>query len=88
MGKSVVKGWLSVLMVFGSLNAQADSAPIRSVAVLSLAGSSLALHVQRHQVGSRTENAPVEVRPIDDPVFDQVAIIAARTSLLKLLPNA
>lgn len=88
MGKSVVKALLSVLMVFGGLNAQADSAPIRSVAVLSLAGNSLALHVQRHQVGSRTENAPVEVRPVDDPVFDQVAIIAARRSLLKLLPNA
>ena len=84
---SVAKAVLSVLLVFASLNAQADTS-IRSVAVLSLAGNSLALHVQRHQVGSRTDSAPVEVRPIDDPVFDQVAIIAARSSLLKLLPDA
>lgn len=73
--------------MFASLSARAETS-IRSVAVLSLAGNSLALHVQRHQVGSRTDSAPVEVRPIDDPVFDQVAIIAARSSLLKLLPDA
>ncbi len=73
--------------MFASLNAHAETS-IRSVAVLSLAGNSLALHVQRHQVGSRTDSAPVEVRPIVDPVFDQVAIIAARSSLLKLLPDA
>ncbi len=88
MGKPVASVVLSLLLVFASLNARAESAPIRNVAVLSLAGNSLALHVQRHQVGSRTENSPVEVRPVEDPVFDQAAIIAARASLLKLLPNA
>lgn len=83
-----VKAVLSALLVFASLNVQAETVPMRSIAVLSLAGNSLALHVERHQVGSRTENAPVEVRPMEDPVFDQVAIIAARTSLLRMLPNA
>jgi len=88
MGKFLVKASFSILLALLSLGARAETAPIRSVAVLSLAGNSLALHVQRHQVGSRTENAPVEVRPVGDPVFDQAAIIAARASLLKLLPNA
>lgn len=85
---SAVKAVLSALLVFASLNVQAETVPMRSIAVLSLAGNSLALHVQRHQVGSRTDNAPVEVRPMEDPVLDQVAIIAARTSLLRMLPNA
>jgi len=80
MGKPVANVVLSLLLVFASLNARAESAPIRNVAVLSLAGNSLALHVQRHQVGSRTENAPVEVLPVEDPVFDQAAIIAARVA--------
>jgi len=82
-----VKTVLAALLVFASLNVQAETAPIRSIAVLSLAGNSLALHAERHQVGSRTENAPIEVLPVEDPVFDQVAIIAARAKLTKLLPQ-
>ncbi|SFG93253.1 hypothetical protein SAMN05518865_12387 [Duganella sp. CF458] len=85
---STAKAALSVLLVLAGMNVQAETAPIRSIAVLSLVGNSLALHAQRHQVGSRTESSPVEVLTVEDPVFDQVAIIAARASLLKLLPNA
>ncbi|KRC03705.1 hypothetical protein [Duganella sp. Root198D2] len=84
---SAAKVFFSVLLAFVSVGVRAETAPIRSVAVLSLAGNSLALHVQRHQVGSRTESSPVEVRPMEDQVFDQAAIIAARSLLLKLLPN-
>ncbi|KQV45828.1 hypothetical protein [Duganella sp. Root336D2] len=85
---SAAKVFFSVLLAFVSVGIRAETAPIRSVAVLSLAGNSLALHVQRHQVGSRTESSPVEVRRMEDQVFDQAAIIAARSSLLKLLPDA
>ncbi|GAB2862881.1 hypothetical protein GCM10027277_34350 [Pseudoduganella ginsengisoli] len=70
------------------MSAWAENTPVRSYAVLSLAGDALALHVHRHQVGSRTESAPREVNAIDDPVFDQAAVIAARAAFLRLHPGA
>lgn len=85
---SIVRVLAAGLLMLASAGSQAEPVPIRNIAVLSLAGNTLALHVQRHQVGSRTENSPVEVNSVEDPVFDQAAIIAARRSLLKLLPDA
>lgn len=85
---SIAKVVVAALLALASSCLQAQAAPVRDVAVLSLAGDSLALHVHRHQVGSRTENAPVDVQPVEDPVFDQAAIIAARSAMLKLRPDA
>lgn len=85
---SVFRIVFSMAVLLSSAAAQADTTPARSYAVLSLAGDSLALHVYRHQVGSRTDSSPREVNAVDDPVFDQMAIIAARTTLLRLRPGA
>lgn len=73
--------------VLTSAGAQAQATP-RSYAVMSLAGDSLALHANRHQVGSRTDHAPVEVLAMDDQIFDQTAVIAARAAVLNAQPRA
>jgi hypothetical protein len=78
----------SLVFLLASVAARAETPPTRSYAVLSLAGDALALHVYRHQVGSRTDSSPKEVNVVDDPVFDQMAIIAARSTLLRLRPGA
>lgn len=85
---SLIRITASILLLLGSMSAWAENKPVRSYAVLSLAGDALALHVHRHQVGSRTNSAPREVNAINDPVFDQAAVIAARTALLRLQPDA
>jgi hypothetical protein len=62
--------------------------PPRSYAVLSLAGNTLALHANRHQVGSRTDHAPAQVLTLEDQIFDEAAIIAARAAILSTEPRA
>lgn len=59
-----------------------------SYAVMSLAGDRLTLIAQRHQVGSRTEAQPKQETALDDQVFDQVAVIAARAAILRAHPEA
>jgi hypothetical protein len=78
----------AIALLAGSAVARAENAPPRSYAVLSLVGDALVLHVHRHQVGSRTESSPSEVNAVDNPIFDEVAIIAARGAMLRLLPAA
>lgn len=83
----IVQAVACCVAVLASAGAHAQSAA-RSYAVLSLAGDALALHAIRHQVGSRTNHAPVEVLAMDEQIFDQTAIVAARAAVLNTQPGA
>ncbi len=73
-----------VLGMMGGAGAQAP----RSYAVLSLVGDTLTLQANRHAVGSHTDSAPKQVLAMDDQLFDQLALIAARSWIAEKQPGA
>lgn len=75
----------SAMLVVGMSAAGAQQP---NYAVLSLVGDKLTLLAQRHQVGSRTESQPKQETELEDQVFDQAAVVAARASLLTAVPGA
>jgi hypothetical protein len=56
--------------------------------VLSLVGDTLTLQTSRHEVGSHTNSAPKQVLAMDGQLFDQLALIAARTCIEEVQPGA
>lgn len=81
----IFKAVVSTILMFCLGAAQAGEP---TYAIMSLAGDTLTLVAQRHQVGSRTEAQPKQETALEDQVFDQVAVLAARAALLKARPAA
>jgi hypothetical protein len=67
--------------------ATAQSAP-RSYAVMSLAGDAITVLGESQQVGSNLPSHTRNVVPIQEPIFDQAALLAADGVIKSLLPGA
>jgi hypothetical protein len=75
-------------VLFFAVPASRAQAPVRSYAVMSLAGNALSIHTFRHAVAARSEAVTKDVLPIAEQVFDAAALKAAHAAISQVQPGA
>lgn len=75
-------------LVLLSSAANAVETPARTYAVLSLAGDSFSVVVERPQTGSKLDQNLKTLYPLTDKVFDESAIQAANSAVKHMQPDA
>ncbi len=76
------------LLVHLGASAQQAAPPVKKVAILSLIGDQLSVDNYRERVGSSLDVNDRTVMPVNDPVFDHAALLAAAEAASKLVPGA
>jgi hypothetical protein len=81
---------LITLCLFGCALAQAQWTPmaLKKVAIVSLVGDEMAVDVYRRRVGTSIDSNDREVVPIDSPIFDHAALLAAAQAAGRAQPAA
>lgn len=76
------------LVLASSANAQQTDDSLKKVAIVSLIGDEMTVDTYRPRVGTLIDSNHQVVIPIQTPVFDHTALLAASDALTKLNPSA